>query len=127
MPQLKVGDVVNCKIKDSSIVISHDSYDEIKSFAIVAIDQYGCYLFVPHYIYLKNTFVINKQKCKVLNVEQRFLGENIIYILDTMVSTVVRASDEMRCHICYEFFPYAAANRDNDLFICYNCNQNPYH
>ena len=127
MTQLKIGDVVNCKIKEYLIVSPSDSYDEIKSFAIVATDQYGCYLFVPHYIYLKNTLIADKLKCRTLGLEKRYLNENIVYILDTMVAALVRASDEMRCQICHEFFPFATANQDNGVFICYNCKRSPFH
>lgn len=126
MPRLNVGDTICCKIKSAVIVSPYKTYDEIKSFVIVATSEHGYYLFIPHYYYLNNCVVADKYRCKSLDIELRYLDENIIYIQENLVVSVESKKDGMTCKICKEFYPYAVANQEDDTLICYSCYQNPY-
>jgi hypothetical protein len=126
MTTLKPGDRVDCRVKASTIVSPYRSYDEIKTFEIVAVDTHGCYLYVPHYYLLKGTTVADKYKCKNLGIDLKFLDENIIHIQENMIAGVQARLDGLSCVICKEFFPYAAPNRGDGALVCFSCRQNPY-
>lgn len=126
MPKLKVGDTISCRVKSALIVSPYRAYDEIRSFVIVATDEHGYYLFVPHYFSLKDSFVIDKYKIKNLCIAQKYLDENAVYIQENLVASVEARNDGMTCRICREFFPYSVANQDDGTLICYSCRQNPY-
>ena|SRR5271157_146437 len=126
MPKLKVGDTISCRVKSALIVSPYRAYDEIKSFVIVATDEHGYYLFVPHYLLLKNSFVVDKYKIKNLNIDKKYLDENAVYIQENLVASVQARNDGLACKICREFFPYSVANQDDGTLICYACRQNPY-
>jgi hypothetical protein len=123
---LKTGDTISCRIKSSLIVSPHNAYDEIKSFVIVAVDEHGYYLFIPHYFYLKDSFTLDISKCKKLDIQQKYLCEEIIYIQENMVAFIESVLDGMNCKICKEYFPYAVANQNNGSLVCYTCKSNPY-
>lgn len=126
MTKLKPGDRVDCRVKASTIVSPYRSYDEIKTFEIVAVDGPGYYLYVPHYYLLKGTVVADKYKCKNLNIDKKFLDENIIFIQESMIVNVQSRLDGLSCVLCKEFYPYAEPNRGDGTLICYSCRQNPY-
>jgi len=126
MTKLKPGDRVDCRVKASTIVSPYKSYDEIQTFEIVAIDNQGYYLYVPHYYSLKGTTVANSYRCKQLGIDKKFLDENILYIQGNMVAHVHEKMDGLSCCICREFYRYAEPNQPNDTLICYSCRQNPY-
>lgn len=126
MPKLKVGDTISCRVKSCLIVSPYRSYDEIKSFVIVAKDEHGYYLFVPHYFLLKNSFVLDKYKLKTLGIEKKYLDEEIVYIQENMIASIESTRNGMTCRICKEHFPYAVANQEDGTLICFSCRQNPY-
>lgn len=126
MTKLKPGDRVDCRVKASTIVSPYRSYDEIKTFEIVARDSNGYYLYVPHYYVLKGTVVADQYRIKNLGIDKRFLNENIILIPENMVANVQAKLDGMACKICKEFFPFAEGNQPDGTLICYSCRQNPY-
>lgn len=126
MTKLKPGDRVDCRVKASTIVSPYKNYDEVKTFEIVATDNHGYYLYVPHYYSLKNTSVANSYQCKALGIDKKFLDENIVYIQGNMIAHVHEKMDGISCKICREFFRYAASNQDDGSLICYSCRQNPY-
>src|SRR5277367_3695388 len=121
MPKLKTGNIIRCRVKSAVIVGPYESYDEIKTFAIVATDKHGYYLFIPNYFSLKGSIVADQSRCKTLNIDKRFLNEEI------MVASVERTLDGLACKICREFFFYAEANQEDGTLICFSCRQNPYH
>jgi hypothetical protein len=127
MPKLKRGDSISCRVSSSEIVGPYRDYDEILNFVIVATDERGYYLFVPNYMFIKNTMIADKYRCKKLGIENRFLGEEIVYISENLVAAVDRKRDGIRCKVCNEFFPYAESNQGNGSFVCYSCRQNPWH
>lgn len=126
MTKLKPGDRVDCRVKASTIVSPYKSYDEIKTFEIVATDDHGFYLYVPHYYPLKGTVTADQYRCKNLGIDKRFLNENIVYIQGNLVSSVQSKMDGMVCRICRDFFPYAEANQEDGSLTCFSCRQNPY-
>lgn len=127
MVRLKPGDRVNCRVKEGMIVGAYKEYDEIKTFEIVAVGDYGYYLFVPQYYTIKNTIPIDKHRIKRMSIDDRFLDEDMIHINDNMVCQVIQQLDGMSCSICKEFFPMAEANQEDGTMICWACRQNPYH
>jgi hypothetical protein len=127
MPRLKQGDSVTCRVSSAEIVSPYKAYDEIKSFVIVAIDDRGYFLFVPNYMFIKNTIIADKYRCKTLGIEQRFLDEEIVYIAENMVASVERKQEGLHCKVCNEMFPYAKPNQDDGkTLICFSCRQNPW-
>jgi hypothetical protein len=126
MTKLKPGDRVDCRVKASTIVSPYKSYDEVKTFEIVAKDDRGYYLYVPHYYVLKGTVVADQYRCKNLGIDKKFLNENIVHIQENMIANVQSKLDGLVCVVCKEFFPYAEPNRGDGTLICYSCRQNPY-
>lgn len=127
MAKLKRGDRVDCRIKSSVIVSPYREYDETRTFEIVATDEHGYYLYVPHYFLLKDSVVVNASRCKSMGIDKVFIGENIVYIQENMVCRVHDELDGMKCSLCGEFYPYAEPNQeDGETLICYACRENPY-
>lgn len=126
MTKLKPGDRVDCRIKSDTIVSSYGEYDEIATFEIVAAEDHGYYLFVPFYMYIKGTVVADKYKSKVLNINKKFLDEQIIYIDTNLVYRVSIILDGMVCCKCQEFYSMSASNQEDGTLICYSCRSNPY-
>jgi hypothetical protein len=126
MTKFKPGDRVDCRVKSATIVSPYKNYDEVKTFEIVAKDDHGYYLYVPHYYPLRGTVVADQYRCKNLGIDKRFLNENIIHIQENMIAHVQSKLDGLVCVGCKEFYPYAAANRKDGTLICFSCRQNPY-
>jgi hypothetical protein len=126
MPKLKPGDTISCMVKDSAIVSPYVSYDETCSFVIVALDDEGYYLFVPCYYNLKNSVVADQSKCRKYQIDKKYLNENIVYISEKMIASVVKRDEGLNCKICNEFTRFAEANQKDGSFICYGCRLNPY-
>jgi hypothetical protein len=124
--KLKPGDRVDCKVKSATIVSPYTNYDEIKTFEIVAVDDQGYYLYVPHYYFLKGTKIADRYRLKKLGINKKFLDENIIHIQENMVAGVQSRLDGMTCQICKDFYPYARGNQEDGTLICFSCRQNPY-
>ncbi len=127
MVRLKPGDRVNCRLKEGEIVGAYKEHDEIKTFEIVAVGDYGYYLHVPVYYSIKNTISIDRYRLKKMDIDGRFLNEEMIHINENMVCQIVHQVDGMLCSICKEFSPLAEANQEDGTFICWSCRQNPYH
>jgi hypothetical protein len=126
MVRLKEGDRVDCRIKNGKIVGPHDGHDEIKTFEIVSTDNFGYYLFVPHYIHLYGTNLIDAFRCRKLSIDARFIDEQTIYITENMVISVSK-QDGISCSRCKDFFRMAAPNQpDGKTMICWGCRDNPY-
>ena len=126
MPSLKPGDTITCRISVSEIVSPYKNYDDIKSFLIVATDNYGYYLYVPHYEQIKGSGAADKYFCKKLGIAIRFLNEEIVYIQEHMVASIERQSEGMCCKKCRELYSYAESNQEDGTLICFSCRQNPY-
>ena len=126
MTKLRKGDSITCRVSSAEIVGPYKSYDEICSFVIIATDDHGYFLFVPNYMFIKNTSIVDKYRCKNLGIENRFLGEEMIYISESLVAAVDR-QEGLRCRICNEMYPWAQPNQpDGKTLICFGCRQNPW-
>lgn len=126
MIDLGPGDIINCRIKSSEIVDCFASYDEIQSFSVVAKDDDGFYLYIPHYYLLKDCSIADIYRCRRLGIDKKYLGESIAYISENMIASIVSEQDGMNCSICGDFYQYAAHNQPNGTLICFTCRQNPY-
>lgn len=126
MTSLKPGDRIDCRVKSATIVSPYSSYDEVKTFEIVAKDDGGYYLYVPHYYHLKSTVVADEWRCKNLRIDKKFLGENIIHITDGLIYSVQERLDGLCCKVCREFYQFSEPNQSDGSLICYQCRANPY-
>ena len=123
---LKPGDRIDCKIEYGRIVSSYSSYDEIRTFEIVAVDDSGLYLFVPCYVFLKETVNAHEHRCSKLGINKKFLNEEIVHICEGQISNIKYILDGKSCCMCDEFFEYAIGNQEDGTLVCYACKQNPY-
>ena len=126
MPNLKPGDRIDCKVKDNAIVSPYRGFDEIKTFEIVAVGDYGYYIYIPYFYFMKDTLIADERRCKNLRIDPRFLNEHILHIQESMVLKVVSTMDGMRCKNCDEFYQYAEANQEDGTLLCYSCRLTPY-
>ena len=127
MTKLKPGDRVNCRIKDNVIVSPYQGdHEETRTFEVIGKDPYGYYLFVPNYMFLKDSVMIDDDACAFLLIEDRFIGEQVIYINENMICKVSSQIDGCACTRCREFFHMAEPNQENGTLICWQCRNNPY-
>lgn len=126
MVPLIPGDKIDCRLKNGCLIRADKDYDEIKTFEIVAITEYGYYVFVPQYISLPSTIIIDEYRCKKMTINRRFLGEEMVHIHENMVYRVASQLDGMTCAICDEFCPMASVNQEDGTFVCFSCRANPY-
>ena|ERR1700676_391745 len=127
MKKLGRGDRIDVRIKDALIVSPYKSYDEIKTFEIVSVDEYGYYLFIPVYFDLKDSVIADQYRCKRLNIDKKFLDENIVYIHEELISKINYILDGMMCCKCQDFYAMAEANQEDGTLICYTCRFSKYH
>ena len=99
MTKLMPGDTVECRIKSAAIVSPYHSYDESKTFDVVAVDNGGCYLYVPHYYSVKGGVTLDTYRCKTLGIDKKFLGEQIIYVAENLIANVQPKMDGMSCNV----------------------------
>lgn len=125
--KLKVGDTISCRIRESAIVNSYTDYDEIRTFVIIAEDDDGWFLHVPHYYCLKDCLTVDQYRCRKMKIEKRFLDEEMVYIQESMIASIERRQDGINCCKCNEFYFYAVANQEDGTLICYECRRSPYH
>ena len=126
MARLKPGDRIECRVKESVITNPYKEFDELMTLEIVSKDLSGCYVYVPPYLTLKNTFKLDSYKCKELEVDKRFLGVDCIYVATNLIYKISSQIDGMRCKKCEEFCHMAACNQSDGSFICWGCRNNPY-
>ena len=126
MSNLNSGDTISCRIKESVIVGPYESYDDTKSFIIVSKDEYGYYLFVPIYINLKDSVIADQYRCRKLQIDKKYLNENIVYVLHKNICSIDKRDEGLNCKSCNEFTRFAASNQCDGSFMCYNCRSNPY-
>jgi len=124
--RLKAGDTISCMVKASAIVSPYGSYDETCSFVIVAKDSEGYYLFVPCYQNLKNSVVADRYFCKKMLIDKRYLNENVVYISEKMIASIIKRDEGLNCANCREFVKWAEPNQEDGTFVCYGCRLNPY-
>lgn len=127
MTKLKPGDRINCRIKKDVIVSPYaGDYDDTRTFEIIGKDPYGYYLFVPYHISLKDSASIDQDACDFLQIDDRFIGEQIIYIQESMICKVSSQIDGCACKKCKEFFHMAEPNQKDGSMLCWQCRTYPY-
>jgi hypothetical protein len=126
MLKLKPGDRIECRIRAGIIRNSFDEYDDTKTFEIVATDNEGYYLYVPHYMCLNEGSKASEARCRSLGIDKAFIGENVTYVLASYICRVVSEIDGMKCSRCRDFFGMAASNQKDGTFMCKACKENPY-
>lgn len=126
MVVLKPGDRIDCRVKDGNIVSPYREYDDIKTFEIVAVGDYGYHLYVPQHYSIKNTIIVDAYRCRRFDISKRFLGEDMIHITENLIYSIRQQLDGMFCCKCSEFYGMAEANQEDGTLICYSCRQNPY-
>ncbi len=125
---LKAGDKVVCKIKDATIVESHQEYDETRSFEIISMSYQGWHIYIPSYIGIKNTTPVTKKNYKSLGIAEKFVGGEVVFITSSFIVKIENILDGMICNRCNEFFEYAEANQEHGIFLCWCCrNYRSYH
>ena len=123
---LKRGDKVEVHLKENEIVNRYRIFDESRVFEIVATDSEGYCLYVPHYLFVKETLVVDYSRACRLDIDPKFMGENIVYVLEDFVISVKSILDGMSCKKCQDFFAYAEANQEDGSLICFSCRSNPW-
>ncbi len=125
MGKLKPGDRVACKIRSGQIINAYaNDWDEKLTFEIVALDQRGYYIYIPHYIYVKGGLTVTEYNRKSYGIDKRFLGETILYIAENAIVNVESRADGLTCVNCKEFYPMAECG--DFVFICWLCRNYPY-
>ena len=125
MGKLKPGDRISCKIRSGHVVNAYESdWEEKRTFEIVAADNRGYYIYVPHYVYLKGGLKINEYNSKNYGIDKKFIGEVILYISENSVVDVETKADGLNCVNCKEFYPMAEC--EDFVFICWLCRNYPY-
>jgi hypothetical protein len=126
MPKLKAGDRVSCKLKESKIVSPYATYDDIRTFEIISVDEKGYFLFIPSYIFIKESFKIDNYSYKRIGVPPKYIGDDSIHIDDGGVYQVAFIMEGQCCKRCSEFFDYAEVNQPDGSMMCWSCRKDPY-
>jgi hypothetical protein len=130
MLRLKPGDRVTCRLKEGDVVASYtQDYDDVRTFEIIAQadsesgEEY--YVFVPEYIFIKNSVTVDHYRCKKLGISLRFVGEQMAFVNESMIRGNPIQLDGMCCSICQDFIPMATCNQEDGTLVCWACRQNP--
>ena len=122
MAKLKPGDRVDCRIKDHVIIDPYeDDFRETRTVEIIGTDYNGYFLFAPDYFNLKETIRIDPHEAKDHHIDDRFLGERMVYIKEGMISQINYVFDGMYCSECKKYFLQVISNTYNNGFICWEC------
>lgn len=122
----QIGDKVKCRIKDGTITKAYGDYDETYMFDIIAETNYNFVIYVPEYLNLKHSSVIDEYKLKKFGLDKVFKGAQYCYIDAFHIEKVISKLDGMKCSRCKDFHNMAASNQEDGSFICYSCKKNPY-
>jgi hypothetical protein len=127
MATWKPGDRVICRVRHHRIVsTSALQYEEEKVFEIVGVDSNGYFLYVPDYYHLRDTVLITKITCVSLNILERFVDSQMIYILSSYVVGMHSELNGCLCKQCGEFYFFAQPNRGDGTLVCWSCRADPY-
>lgn len=127
MVKLKPGDRVKCRVHSGLIVAPYgEEYEKTVIFEIIASDDYGYCLYVPHYLYLKNCVILDKKKVIDWKVNYKFIDEKCIYIRESLVCQVESVMDGCSCDRCGEFLDKASPEEDGTM-VCWSCRAYPFY
>ena len=126
--KLKAGDRISCKLKESVIVSPYDSYEDIRTFEIISVDfnLEGYYLFVPAYIFIKNSAKIDNYNFRKLNINPKYIDEEYVFIGEKLVYEVSFILQGAFCKNCYNYSEYAEPNQDDGTLLCFSCRSVSY-
>lgn len=138
MVNIKPGDRVDCCVKCNNIVSPYtEDYEEIITFEIIGLsteysyysdysEHRGYYLFVPCYRIIKDSVTVSSFLAKQKGINKKFIGEETVYIQDSLISKISSVLDGCFCARCYEFYDMAEPNQPDGSLLCWSCRQNPY-
>jgi hypothetical protein len=122
MVSLKPGDRVIIKLKEDKLVNPYEEeYHSTRILEIVALDGSKYCLFVPHYMFIHDTFTVDKYKCREMKLPTKYLGEEFLIISDSQIYKVFSILKGMPCDICKDFYEYAIPNQIDGSLICWSC------
>lgn len=127
MVKFKSGDRVDCRVKWNNIVNPYAAdYEEVITFEIISNDEFGYYLFVPCYRIIKDSVTVNSILAKREGINKRFIGEQAIYIQESLIFKISSVLDGLFCACCSDFFDMAESNQPDGTLICFSCRSNPF-
>lgn len=127
MDKLKIGDRIDCLVKESVIVHPYKlEYDEVITLEIIAIETAGYHLYVPGYRFLKNSKTLDASTGKKLKIKTCFVGEQVVMISDNLIFQINTIYDGCFCSRCHDFFNMAAPNQENGTMVCWICKNHTY-
>ena len=122
MSDLKPGDRISCRVRFNCIINPYDpDYDQVKTFEIVSKDDFGCFVYIPYYLYFNDSQIADSYLCKLLNIDNRFMNEKILYVQDKMIYKIVSILDGCFCAMCHEFYQFSEPNQNDGTLICWSC------
>jgi len=124
--RLKQGDRVVCKLSLGKLVNCYASYDDTRTFEIIGLDDNGYCLFAPSYFNMLDACKIDRSDIKNFNINIKYIGDSMIYIIDTQVFKIASILDGMSCKQCKEFYHMASSNQNDGTLICWNCKSHGY-
>lgn len=124
--RLKPGDEVTCRIFESKIVSAYSSYDDEKTFQIIALDEKGYYIYVPAYHGLRETVVISAGLIEALDINKKYQGGLITYISPNQISKVRVVLDGYACCRCGDFYFQSEPNQPDGTMKCWSCRTYPF-
>ena len=128
MTKLKPGDCITCKVKNNVIVSPYSGdHDELRSFEIVGNDLYGYYLYIPSYLYIRNSKLVDQDTCDFLRIDTKYIGEQIVYIQESLICKITSVVDGYACIKCKEFYRMSEPNQPDGTLLCWTCKTYPYH
>ena len=128
MAKLKAGDLGSCAVKDGVIVNSYSDFNDVLDFQIIATVEYGgYYIYVPHYIFIKNTVKLDKYTAKKKGIDSRYVDENFIFIAETEIYKIKKVLDGCYCCKCDKFYDKSEPNQPDGTLICWSCRTYPYY
>lgn len=127
MVKFKSGDRVDCCVKWNDIVSPYNTdYEEIITFEIISTDESGYYLFVPCYRIIKDSVTVNSILAKREKINKRYIGEQAVYIQESLIFKISSILDGLFCACCSDFFAMSESNQPDGSLICFSCRSNPY-
>lgn len=119
--ELNPGDKIYCGVKDTELVSCYAEVDEYIIFEIIAKDTRGFFLYIPHYLIIKDTQQVDITLAKSYNINTKFLNCQCAYIGHGKVYKIHSISDGAICKKCCEFSRFASTNQQDGSFLCFTC------
>lgn len=126
MDDISAGDIVSCKISDSSIIYNFNKkFDFLESFEIVKVLIPGYLVKVPFRTILTESFKIDNEQLKKYKIHKKFIDIYAHYISDAHIMSIVQKIDGETCDRCNQFSNMAKRDELGN-FRCFLCTKYPY-